>query len=71
MGSLEDMGGLGPGGESGTWEEAFLCIFFIIARIPFCSFSYILEGAQLKCEELFNGFSNSIDLLSFKKGLGT
>lgn len=70
MGNLEDMDGLEPGRESGTLEEALSCISFIIAKIPFCSFSYILESARLKCEELFNGFSNSIDLLSFKKGLG-
>lgn len=69
MGSLEDTGGLEPGRESGTREEALSCIFFVIAKIPFCSFSHILERAQLKCEELYNGFSNSIDLLSFKKGL--
>lgn len=56
-------------GARGT-EEALACIFHIIAKMPLCSFSYIIDRAELKCEELFNGFGNSIDLLSFKKGPG-
>jgi len=68
--SLEGMNGLEPERECGTREEALSCIFFIIAKISLCSFSYIIERAQLECEKPFNGFSNSIDLLSFKKGPG-
>lgn len=38
-------GWLGAREESGTREEALSCISIIIAKIPFCSFSDILERA--------------------------